>query len=182
METEIPANVDEVVLPVSLIFKPVGNLLELDTYNVSQFKRDGNGKVYFDGKPTTIKVGDIVTVTKKQDNIDGKNYWLTEGGLMIPKEAGLFKITDATQTVSDAPPIPTPPVVEDKGNGVDWIGKPFLVLGGVVVGSALSIGYVAYKIASCSNSKYSKLIGVIAAIGGGFAGYTVHNKFVLKKD
>lgn len=180
MEKPIPENVDSVELPISLVFRPVNSVTELETYNISQFKRDATGKAYFEGNATVIKTGDIVTAVKKQDNIDGKNYWITEGGLMIPKEADLFKITSEDQTVSDVAPVIAPAVIEDEKEAVEVEDKYYLIRGGYPLAGAIIGAFSAYKIAICTGSKRAKLIGFVGALIGAGAGYgvsKVHFKF-----
>ncbi len=187
IEGDQVVNADSIALPANLVFRPNGSnqmIVSLDVYNQDQFKRDEKGNPYYEGKPTTIKIGDVVKVVKKQDNVNGKNYWFTEGGLMIPKEKDLFKLTDTPQNVSDTPTNTTVPTAEVNSSSVKSsigisVGEYLLINYGYSLLASTILGVIGYKIAS--KRKKSKFLLTTMGIGIGITAGNYASKFHFKK-
>ena len=178
IEGDSVVNVDSIALPVNLVFRPTYIVEKLDVYNKNQFRRDSSGLPYYDGAPTAIKVGDIIKVVSKQDNVNGKNYWFTEGGLMIPKESGFFKLTDDQQNVNDAIPDYAPEIVEEKSNVIP-VEKFLAIQFGYPLLAGVLLGFVGYKLAS--KYKKSKALFVMTGIATGITAGSYISKFHFKK-
>ncbi len=178
IEGDLPTDINSIVFPSNLIFKPTGGITKLDVYNKIQFQRDQSGKVFYDGKPTTLNVGDVLKIVSTQDGINGKNYWFTEGGLMIPKEKGLFKLTDAKQTIADTvPDAPHTTDSSDKSTDISQV-KLYAINYGYPLLASIVLGFAGYKIAT--KHKKSKFLFSILGIGSGIGIGMYTSKIHLK--
>ncbi len=126
-------------------------------------------------------------VVAKQDNMNGSNYWYTEGGLMLPKAAGLFKTTDMPATIDDTPPDYVTPAVDGTPKDTDAANKSanlskngYLIIEyGYPVAAGIVFGFIGYKLAS--KYKKPKFVLTLTAVLGGAALGSYASSFHFKK-